>query len=354
MNEFGLDKVSDQVRQLYEQEKFDTKIQLMHSIYPRRMHAVGAVRAKNMPFASCKVELASKHTLSESGYHECPFVAPRWVVVPDTPYAMGPMFDALPDVKQLNRLVYLEDSNADIAISGMWIAEDDGVLNPRTVKVGPRKIIVANSVDSMKPLTSGANFNLSFTKKEELQRQIRKIMLADQLQPQDGPDMTATEVHVRVQMIRQLLGPIYGLLQAEWLQGMVARCFGLAYRAGVLTPPPQSLDNREFRVTFKNPQAQAQKLEYVNAVELTVASVGNMASLKQDLSVWDNIDTDEAVRILGEGRAAPAKIMRDVEAVAAMREQRAQQVQQAHQQAQQAEIMQPAAQQMAKNMAAAA
>ncbi|MCA3188318.1 MULTISPECIES: portal protein [unclassified Cupriavidus] len=353
VNEFGVDKVSDQVRQLYEQDKLDNKIQLLHSIYPRQIHAVDAVRAKNMPFASCKVEVASKHTLSESGYHECPFVAPRWVVVPDTPYAMGPMFDALPDVKQLNRLVYLEDTNADIAISGMWIAEDDGVLNPRTVKIGPRKIIVANSVDSMKPLTSGANFNLSFTKKEELQRAIRKILMADQLQPQDGPAMTATEVHVRVQMIRQLLGPIYGRLQAEWLQGMVQRCFGLAYRAGVLTPPPQSLDNREFRVTFKNPQAQAQKLEDVNAVELTVAAVGNMAALKQDPSVWDNIDTDEAARVVAEGRAAPARIMRDKDAVAVMREQRAQQVQQAQQQAAQQEIMQPAAQEMAKRMAAA-
>jgi hypothetical protein len=37
----------------------------------------------------------------------------------------------------------------------MWIAEDDGVLNPRTMKVGPRKVIVANSVDSMKPLDLG-------------------------------------------------------------------------------------------------------------------------------------------------------------------------------------------------------
>lgn len=353
VNEFGLDNVSDQTRQLYEQEKFDQKVQLLHSIYPRQVYAVGAVRAKNMPFASCKVEVASKHTLSESGYNECPFVAPRWVVVQDTPYAMGPMFDALPDVKQLNRLVYLEDTNADLAISGMWIAEDDGVLNPRTVKVGPRKIIVANSVDSMKPLQSGANFNLSFTKKEQLQAQVRKTLMADQLQPQDGPQMTATEVHVRVQLIRQLLGPIYGRLQAEWLQGMIQRCFGLAYRAGILTAPPETLDNREFRVVFISPQAKAQKMEDVSAVELTVASVAQMAAAKQDPSVWDNIDTDEAVRIVGEGRGAPAKVLRDADAVAAMRAQRQQQVEQAQQQAQQQEMLQPAAQQMAKNMAAA-
>lgn len=353
VNEFGRDVVSDTTRQLYEQEKLDNKVKLVHAIYPRRMHAVGAVRGRNMPFASCHIEVDAKHTLRESGYHECPFVAPRWVVVQDTPYAVGPMFDALPDVKQLNRMVYLEDSNADMAISGMWIAEDDGVLNPRTVKIGPRKIIVANSVDSMKPLQSSANFDLSFTKREQLEAKIRKTLMADQLQPVDGPAMTATEVHVRVQLIRQLLGPIYGRLQAEWLQGMIQRCFGLAYRAGILTQPPQSLNNREFRVTFISPQAKAQKLEDVTAVERTVASVGAMAAAKQDPSIWDNIDTDEAVRIVGDGNGAPSKIIRDRDAVDAMREQRQQQMQEAQQQAQQQEIMQPAAQQMAKNLAAA-
>lgn len=353
VNEFGLDNVSDTTRQLYQQQKLDTKVQLLHSIYPRPMYAVGAVRAKNMPFASCHVEVNSKQTLRESGYHECPFVAPRWVIVQDTPYAVGPMFDALPDVKQLNRLVYLEDSNADLAISGMWIAEDDGVLNPRTVKVGPRKIIVANSVDSMKPLQSGANFELSFTKKQELQAQIRKTLMADQLQPQDGPQMTAYEVHVRVQLIRQLLGPIYGRLQAEWLQGMVSRCFGLAYRAGILPQPPESLHNREFRVIFTSPNAKAQKLEDVTAIERTLTSVGTIAAAKGDLSVWDNIDTDEAIRVISEGNAAPAKIMRDQDHVAALRDQRAQQQQQAQAQQAQTDLMQPAAQEIAKNLAAA-
>ena len=102
----------------------------------------------------------------------------------------------------------MEKAAQDLAIAGMWIAEDDGVLNPRTVKVGPRRIIVANSVDSMKPLLTGADFNVAFTAEERLQASIRKIMMADQLQPQDGPAMTATEVHVRVALIRQLLGPV--------------------------------------------------------------------------------------------------------------------------------------------------
>jgi hypothetical protein len=352
VNTFGEENVSDKVRQLVKDGKLDEKIRFCHSIYPRQLHAVDAARAKNLPFASCHIEVDTKKVVRESGYHECPFVAPRWAKLPNSDYAIGPMFRALPDVRQLNRLVYLEDTGLDLAISGMWIAEDDGVLNPRTVKVGPRKIIVANSVDSMKPLNSGAKFDISFTKKEQLQAAIRKILMADQLAPQDGPVRTAYETHVRVQMIRQLLGPIYGRLQAEWYQPMITRCFGLAFRAGILPAPPQSLAERSFNVVFISPMAKAQKLEEVTAVESTLVTVGQIAQAKQDPEVWDSIDVEESIRIISDGRGAPAKINRPQKDIDAMREARAQARQQQAQQAQAAETAAPMAQQMAKNMAA--
>ncbi|HAV37444.1 MAG TPA: phage tail protein [Massilia sp.] len=352
IKDFGRDQVSEKVRKLVDDGKPDEKVRLCQSIYPRSAEATG-VRAKNLAFASVHIEVDTKHLVRESGFHECPFVAPRWAKLPNSEYAIGPMFRALPDIKQLNRLVYLEDTNLDMAVSGMWIAEDDGVLNPRTVKVGPRKIIVANSVDSMKALQSGAKFDLSFTKKEQLQAAIRKTLMADQLTPQDGPVRSATEVHVRVQMIRQLLGPIYGRMQAEWYAPMISRCFGLAMRAGVLPPPPQSLAGRQYNVKFESPNAKAQKIEEVNAVETSLVAVGQIAEARQDPSVWDAIDIDESISVILEGRGAPARIGRSKEEIQAIREQRAQAQQQAQQQQQQAEMAQKMAPQMAKNMAPA-
>ena len=353
IRDFGEDNVSDKIRKAMADGKPDDKFKFCQSIYPRSTEATG-VRAKNLPFASCHVEVESKNLVRESGFHECPFVAPRWAKLPNSEYAIGPMFRALPDVKQLNRLVYLEDTNIDMAVSGMWIAEDDGVLNPRTVKVGPRKIIVANSVDSMKALKSGADFNVSFTKKESLQAAIRKTLMSDQLAPQDGPVRTATEIHVRTQMIRQLLGPIYGRMQAEWYAPMIKRCFGLALRApGVLSPPPQSLANRTFNVKFESPNAKAQKIEEVNAVETTLGAVGEIAAAKQDPAVWDTIDVDAAIDIIRDGRGAPARIARSKEDIAAIREDRAKAQQEAQQQAQQAAMSEKMAPQMAKNMAPA-
>lgn len=338
--EFGTDAVSEKIRKAAK-DKPDEKFDFLHAIFPRTNYVVNARLAKNLRFASFNVEVTGKKIVRESGYHEFPVCVPRWMKIPGGAYGIGPVYDALPDCKELNETKRMEKAAQDLAISGMWIAEDDGVLNPRTVKVGPRRIIVANSTESMKPLLTGADFNVAFTAEERLQASIRKIMMADQLQPQDGPAMTATEVHVRVALIRQLLGPVYGRFQAEYLQPLVERCFGIAFRAGVFPEPPESLQNANFNVRYISPLARAQKLEDVTAIERLGQNVANMASISQD--VVDLVDVDEATRVVADALGVPAKVIRSSGAVADLREQRAK----AQQQQQQQALMMQAGQQAA-------
>lgn len=334
VKKFGDREVSEKIRKAAK-DKPDDKFDFLHAIFPRDNYVVNARLAKNMRFASYNIEVTGKKVVRESGYHEFPVCVPRWMKIPGTSYGIGPTYDALPDCKELNETKRMEKAAQDLAISGMWIAEDDGVLNPRTVKVGPRKIIVANSVDSMKPLLTGADFNVAFTAEQRLQAAIRKIMMADQLQPQDGPAMTATEVHVRVALIRQLLGPVYGRFQAEYLQPLVTRCFGLAFRAGVFPEPPESMNAANFNVKYISPLARAQKLEDVTAIQQLAASVGQLVAMYPD--VKDNVDSDEAVRVMSEGLGVPAKVLRTSADVSSMRDERAKAQQQ---QAQQALMMQ--------------
>lgn len=321
IREFGADAVSEKIRKAKPDEKF----RFVHCIYPRldeggqRMR--GGRTAKNLPIASCHLELESKLCVRESGYHEMPVILPRWLKVPGSVYPVGPVYAALPDIRQLNELKTFELAAADIAVSGMWLGVDDGVLNPRAVKLGPRKVIVAADKDSFSELKSGANFNLSDVMVAKLQSSIRKVLMADQLQPQDGPAMTATEVHVRVEMIRKLLGPIYGRLQAEYLRPLVERCFGIAFRAGVFAPPPESLRGRSFSVRYVSPMARAQKLDDVLAIQSTFADALGMAQVAPELI--DELDTSEALRLIIEGRGAPHAIRRRPEDVSKLREQRA-------------------------------
>lgn len=339
--EFGEQNVSEKIRKAAI-EKPDESFTFVHAIYPRQIYVVGGKLARNLPIASCQIEVGEKRVVRESGYHEMPVVVPRWMRIHSaTEYGVGPVWNALPDAKELNELVFKEKAATDLAVSGMWIAEDDGVLNPRAVTVGARKVIVANSVDSMKPLLTGSDFKVGFTIKEQLQAQIRRVMMADQLPPMDGPARTATEFHMRLDLIRRLLGPVFGRFQAEYLQPLIERCFGIALRAGALGQPPESLQNRRFTVTYISPMARAQRMEEVAAIERFNANVATIAQI--DGEVLDTIDFDEQARILADALGVPAKAMRDKDEVAARRDQRAQQQQAQQQMA----VMAPVAQQAA-------
>lgn len=348
VNQYGIENVSPRVRECFENEKYDEEIQILHAIYPRTVHAVGARMSKNLPFASMHIEVGTQKLLKESGYHEFPCVVPRWMLVPGTSYATGPVSQALGSIRSVNDIKALEYTALDLAISGMWIAEDDGVLNPRSVKVGPRKIIVANSVDSMKSLTSGADFNVAFTSEERLQASIRKTMMADQLPPADGPAKTAYEYSVRVQMIRQLLGPMYGRLQAEYLTPLITRCFGISYRAGALGVAPESL--RDYSVKYENSLARAQKMEEVNAVDQYVAGAVSVAQIYPD--VMDTVNFDAIQKIKAKALGVPNSAIPSDAEIQTKRDDRKQAQEEAQQNALESEVISKAAPVMAQKMVA--
>lgn len=348
---YGFDKCSKQVQDAYTNEKYDDKIKVCWNIEPRRMYVPNARRSVHLPFESCHIEVNTKHLLRESGYHEFPCVVPRWLLIPGTNYAKGPLAQALGAIRTLNDIKALELMALDIAAGGMWVGVDDGVLNPRTVKLGGRKLIVANDVDSIKELKTSADFNVTFTSEDRLQAQIRKIMLADQLQPQDGPAMTATEVHVRVQMIRQLLGPIYGRLQAEYLQRLVERCFGLAYRAGVLGEAPEAIRQRPYTVKYLSPFARAQKLEDVTAMDRLELTL--MQEAQADPSVLDMYDFEAAVQLRADNLGVPNKVIRNEAAIKKLRANREAVAKQKQQETQSAQLTQTAGEAMINRAAAA-
>src|SRR3546814_18385820 len=111
----------------------DLEFKFLHAIYPRTPYAVGAKLAKNLPFASCHVAMESKTILRESGYHEFPVVVPRWVRVPGSSYGVGPVYAALPDIRQLNELKGFEPMGADVALAGLWLGSADRIQIGRAV-----------------------------------------------------------------------------------------------------------------------------------------------------------------------------------------------------------------------------
>lgn len=303
----------------------DKPITLLRAIYPRANGQDGARLAMGLPFASVTFEVESKLLLRESGYHEFPVIVPRWSLLPGSVYATGRMLDALPDEKELCELKRMEKQAAALNILPPFKATDDGVLNVGSIKrLQSGRLYAVADMDNIQPITTGANMQLAVSDEERLQRAIRRILMADQLQPADGPAMTATEVHARVALIRQMLGPIYGRLQAEWLAPMVIRCFMLKFRAGGMAPPPDSIAGKPFTVKFIGPNARAQRLEDVTAMDRHETGLIGIATATGKVEILDQYDWDEAARTKAELLGVPRKLIPDARDVAKVRAARAQ------------------------------
>jgi hypothetical protein len=135
--------------------------------------------------------------------------------------------------------------------------------------------------------------------------------------------MTAEEVRTRSQLIRQVLGPVFGRLQSEFLNPFIRRCFGLAYRAGELGPAPQSLSQFNFVPDYRSPLARAQKYDEVEAMDKFEARIGQASQLKPDL--LDIYDADKAYFKRAELLGLPVDLIREQKDVDLIRKNRDQQ-----------------------------
>ncbi len=168
-----------------------------------------------------------------------PYIAFRWMKAPGEVYGRSPVMKALPDIKTANKVVELVLKNASIAVTGIWQADDDGVLNPATIRLVPGSIIPkAVGSAGLKPLDAPGRFDVSDLVLSDLRDRIRRCLLADRLGQVDQPGMTATEVLERASENARLLGATYGRLQAELLYPLMRRALHILAQTGELPDIP--------------------------------------------------------------------------------------------------------------------
>jgi hypothetical protein len=177
------------------------------------------------------------------------------------------------------------------------------------------------------PLSSGGDINFAMNQVAALQGSIRRILLADQLGPTEKAIMTATEVQTRNNQVRQILGPIFARLQSEFLTHLVARCFGLAIRANLLPPLPDSImqSNGNFEVAYRSPLARSQKMQDLEAIDQLTARLSNISQIRPE--VMDHVNFDKIAEKYGNLLAVDPELMNDEDAVKKIRYERAQQQQ---------------------------
>ena len=164
-----------------------------------------------------------------------PYIIFRWSVASGEQYGRGPVLRALPDIKTANKVVELVLKNATIAVSGIWQADDDGVINLSNINLTPGAIIPkAVGSSGLTPLTPGANFDVSQIVLKDLRERIRHTMLADRLGLLSEKEMTATEIMARSADMVRILGATYGRLLHEFIRPLVERGLQILSRRGII------------------------------------------------------------------------------------------------------------------------
>lgn len=256
-----------------------------------------------------------------------PWVVSRYMKVAGEIYGRGPLITALPDIKTLNKVKELVLKNASLAISGVYTAADDGVLNPATVKIIPGAIIpVARNGgpqgESLKPLPRAGDFNVSQLVINDLVLNIKRILLDESLPPDNMSARSATEVVERMKELSQNLGSAFGRLINETMVPLVAKTLQVMDERGLIDLPLR-VNGLEVKVSPVAPLAMAQNMEDVTNVTQFVQLASQLGPEGQATPKYGEI-----IDFIADKLGIPSKLRASAEERRFNLEQAAQQAQQ--------------------------
>ena len=303
--EFGEENLGEKILEAVKQ-KPEKEFVFIHAVEPSEDYkrATGKVATK-LKYHSCHVCEADQMVVRTGGYNEFPYLVPRWAKATGEIYGRSPSYNALPDIKTQNKAVEIGLKAWAKAIDPPLLVQDDGVIG--RVRTTPAGITVIRNDGAIKPLQIGSNWQITDLKETQLRTAIRQAYYSDQLQLQEGPQMTATEVQVRYELMQRLLGPTLGRFQSEFLNPLIDRIFGIMFRAGALLPPPENIQESKLDIEYVGPLARSQRMEEANAIDRLYALAMNIAQVNPN--VMEIINHEEAVRMRARLLGVPNSIL---------------------------------------------
>lgn len=212
-----------------------------------------------------------------------PYIIGRMMRAANEANGRGPVLDALPDAKTINKLVELTLKNATLAVSGVYTVVDDGVVNPENVKISPLSFIpVARNAGhpagaSIAPLGRSGDFDVSYLEQQRLVDAIKRTMMDNELPPLTGQPRTAAEIISRIRQFADDQGATFGRITREVVSTIWANTDDiLTHDWGILEPlvgpngEPLSFDGENLSLKVTSPLAQQQNLNEVESLTQSI------------------------------------------------------------------------------------
>jgi hypothetical protein len=338
--EFGIDKVSNAVKNLYDRGSLDAWVTIIHCIEPRTDRDPTKSDNLNMAWKSVYFEVGASEgeVLREAGFNRFPALAPRWAVSGGDIYGNSPGMEALGDIKQLQHEQLRKAQGIDYKTKPPLQVPTS--MKNRDVETLPGGVSYVDMAGPNGGIKTAFEVNLDLSHLladiQDVRQRIQGSFYADMflmLANQSDARMTATEVAERHEEKLLMLGPVLERLQNELLDPLIEMTFDQILKAGIVPPPPQELQGHDINVELVSMLAQAQRAIGTNSIDRFVGNLGAVAQFKPE--VLDKFDADKWVDVYSDSLGLDPHIIVPSDQVEAVRQQRAQ----AQQQAQQSALM---------------
>jgi hypothetical protein len=354
---FGKEALPAKVRAALEAGR-EEKHEYLHMVAPW-----GDLGAPNRPGAGAwrwgSVYLCNEDddtVISTGGYRQTPWSVPRASTAPEEVYGRSPTMQVLADIDMLQEMrkttvrgtqrraappLLLHE---DVGLAGFSVACDslnygalaeDGTPLVRALDLGGDVQLNEQVAESARSVVQDA-FGLT----------LFQILV-------DAPAMTATEVLQRAQEKGQLLAPVAGRLQSEWLSPLIRREIDLLLWMGMIPPIPQVLleaggSAATIEIDYSSPADLLARSGEALGIMRTFEALSPLAAGAAP-DILDLFDSDAAARVIADVNGVPAKVLRSAQDMEQLRAGRAQ-----AQQAQEALAAAPALAGGVKDLAQAA
>lgn len=260
------------------------------------------------------------HSEEFSGTGSSPYIVFRWAKAAGEVWGRGPLLNALPAVRTTNLVVQMILENAQMAITGLYTMEDDGVVRPETVRLVPGTIVpVAPGSSGLRAVGTAGNFDVAQLVLSDMRGNIKRALYNEMLGNPDRTPMSATEVTNRMADLSRQIGAAFGRLQAELVNPVLRRTVHILKKQGRISLP--TVNGREVKVRATSPLAQAQNFQDIQSIDRFLELVaGRFGPQMVNLLV----KSEEAARFLADKFGVPERVLRTDRERAALMQQMAQ------------------------------
>jgi len=373
VKEYGIDKVSERVRKLFNEDKHDENVRILIAIEPRLVRDSKKTGNRDMPFQSVHIEIEKKHILRESGFSEVPIKVVRFWKLLGEKYGRSPGMDALSDILEANAIWEAVTIGIEKNLDPPLGVLDDGKLGGGDIDTSAGAITVFNITgragekNPIFPLFTVGEIKQALQLLESLSQSIADHFFIDRLLDFNNETrMTLGEAQLRNRLRNSSLGGIFTRQIAEGFSPIVERTFNVLFSQGEMGVVRGSVDeiiqrDIEGQEPLIIPEAVAKLIQrgkdvynieyFTPAMRIMQAeeSEGMMRTwefagvIAQGVpQVLDNLDEDVSLRRFGFLQGAPSEMMRAISDVDTIREEReaaAQEAAQAEQMRQGAEAI---------------